>query len=133
MFITLPALREFVGSLRIRVSLACMGMPSPIEYASLGLWDSLILLLIALVVFGPRRLPEIGRQLGRLLFEIRKISSDFNLLMEEELSKAEEAKRQREPATPAQLLAGAGAASDKSSAATGTGKTASVTEQAHHG
>jgi sec-independent protein translocase protein TatB len=66
-----------------------------IELASLGMWDSLILMVMALVVFGPRRLPEIGRQIGRLMYEARKLSNEFKFQMEEEFRKAEEAGRQK--------------------------------------
>jgi sec-independent protein translocase protein TatB len=59
--------------------------------ANLGMADSLILMVMALVVFGPRRLPEIGRQIGKLMYEVRKASNDFKLQMEEELRSAEKA------------------------------------------
>jgi sec-independent protein translocase protein TatB len=72
-----------------------MGMPQTIEVASLGFENSLILMVLALVVFGPRRLPEIGRQIGKLMYEIRKASNDFKFQMEDELRKAEEAERQK--------------------------------------
>ncbi len=78
--------------------------------------DSLILMVMALVVFGPRRLPQIGRQIGKLMYEFRKASNDFKFQMEEELRNAEEAdrrkkeedERQRQLAAnpPAQLEAG---------------------------
>jgi len=67
----------------------------PIEVASLGMWDSLILMVMALVVFGPRRLPEIGRQIGKLMYEVRKASNDFKFQMEDELRKAEEDDRRK--------------------------------------
>lgn len=72
-----------------------MGTPQTIEFASLGMWDSLILMVMALVVFGPRRLPEIGRQIGKLMYEVRKASNDFKFQMEEELRKAEDAERRK--------------------------------------
>jgi len=72
-----------------------MGMPPTIEFASLGMADSLILMVLALVVFGPRRLPQIGRQLGKLMYEFRKASNDFKFQMEEELRNAEEADRRK--------------------------------------
>jgi sec-independent protein translocase protein TatB len=55
----------------------------------------MLLMLLALVVFGPRRLPEIGRQIGKLMYEFRKVSNDFKFQMEEELRASEEAERQR--------------------------------------
>ena len=72
-----------------------MGITPPIEVANLGMWDSLILMVMALVVFGPRRLPEIGRQVGKLMYEVRKASNDFKFQMEEELRSAEDADRRK--------------------------------------
>jgi sec-independent protein translocase protein TatB len=63
--------------------------------ANLGMADSLIIMVIALVVFGPRRLPQIGRQIGKLMYEFRKASNDFKFQMEEELRTAEEADRRK--------------------------------------
>ncbi len=57
--------------------------------------DSLILMVMALVVFGPRRLPQIGRQIGKLMYEFRKASNDFKFQMEEELRLSEEADRRK--------------------------------------
>ena len=74
---------------------AFMGITPTIEFASLGMWDSLILMVMALVVFGPRRLPEIGRQIGKLMYEFRKASNDFKYQMEEELRVSEEADRRK--------------------------------------
>src|SRR5208337_232692 len=93
-----------------------MGMPQTIQMASLGMADSLILMVMALVVFGPRRLPQIGRQIGKLMYEFRKASNDFKFQMEEELRSAEEADRRKKeeerqralalaaPAQPAQTI-----------------------------
>jgi sec-independent protein translocase protein TatB len=72
-----------------------MGTPQTIQIASLGMADSLILMVLALVVFGPRRLPQIGRQIGKLMYEFRKASNDFKFQMEEELRNAEEADRRK--------------------------------------
>jgi sec-independent protein translocase protein TatB len=72
-----------------------MGTPPPIELGSLGMADSLILMVIALVVFGPRRLPQIGKQIGKLMFEFRKASNDFKFQMEEELRLSEDADRRK--------------------------------------
>ena len=40
---------------------------------SLGPAEILVVLVIALVVFGPKRLPEVGRQVGGALRELRKV------------------------------------------------------------
>jgi sec-independent protein translocase protein TatB len=72
-----------------------MGIPPTIQFASIGMADSLILMVMALVVFGPRRLPQIGRQIGKLMYEFRKASNDFKFQMEEELRVAEDADRRK--------------------------------------
>jgi len=59
------------------------------------MWDTLLLMALALVVFGPRRLPKIGRQLGKLMYEFRKASNDFKFQMEEEFRASEEADRRK--------------------------------------
>jgi len=63
--------------------------------ANVSMADTLILMVLALVVFGPRRLPQIGRQIGKLMYEFRKASNDFKFQMEEELRQAEEADRRK--------------------------------------
>src|ERR1035437_2924186 len=87
------SIRLFVTPEHRQVSLPFMGIPQTIQFASLGMADSLILMVLALVVFGPRRLPQIGRQIGKLMYEFRKASNDFKFQMEEELRNAEEADR----------------------------------------
>ena len=82
-----------------------MGTPPTIELANLGMADSLILMVMALVVFGPRRLPQIGRQIGKLMYEFRKASNDFKFQMEEELRLAEEADRRKKEEERRQALA----------------------------
>jgi sec-independent protein translocase protein TatB len=69
--------------------------PATIQMANLGMADSLILMVMALVVFGPRRLPQIGRQIGKLMYEFRKASNDFKFQMEEELRVTEDADRRK--------------------------------------
>src|SRR6266702_4128888 len=83
-----------------------MGAPLPIQLSSLGMADSLILMVLALVVFGPRRLPQIGRQIGKLMYEFRKASNDFKFQMEEELRLSEDAdRRKKEEAERARVAA----------------------------
>ena len=84
-----------------------MGIPPTIETANLGMADSLILMVMALVVFGPRRLPQIGRQIGKLMYEFRKASNDFKFQMEEELRNAEEADRRKKEEERIKALAAA--------------------------
>jgi sec-independent protein translocase protein TatB len=72
-----------------------MVLAPTVQIASLSMPDTLIIMVIALVVFGPRRLPQIGRQIGKLMYEFRKASNDFKFQMEEELRNSEEADRRK--------------------------------------
>jgi sec-independent protein translocase protein TatB len=72
-----------------------MVTPPVIQAASIGTPDTLFLMLLALVVVGPRRLPEIGRRIGKLTREFRKFSNDFKLQMEAELRTSEEAEARK--------------------------------------
>jgi sec-independent protein translocase protein TatB len=79
--------------------------------------DTIFIFCLALIIFGPKKLPEIGRQIGKLMVEFRRASNDFKMQIEEELRAAEQADRQKEiaaaAATPASAaLAAAGTASD---------------------
>ncbi len=85
-----------------------MGIPPPIYLDTISMPDTLILMVLALVVFGPRRLPKIGRQLGKLMYEFRKASNDFKFQMEEELRQSEESdRRQKEEEERKRALAAA--------------------------
>jgi sec-independent protein translocase protein TatB len=70
-------------------------MTGAIQAASIGIPDTLFIMILALVVFGPRRLPEIGRQIGKLMYEFRKASNEFKFQMEEEMRKSEEDERRK--------------------------------------
>ena len=95
-----------------------MEIQPTIQAATLSMWDTIILMIMALVVFGPRKLPEIGRQLGKLMYEFRKASNDFRFQLEEEMRNADEAdRRQREEAQRQSAL---GAAPDAQIEATTT-------------
>ena len=61
-----------------------------------GFTHWIIVLLIALVVFGPEKLPELARTLGRALAEFRRASSDFRRVVEDELYDIERQTRERE-------------------------------------
>jgi sec-independent protein translocase protein TatB len=103
-----------------------MGAPLTIEAANIGMADSLILMVMALVVFGPRKLPQLGRQIGKLMYEFRKASNDFKFQMEEEFRSAEEAeRRKKEEAERQQQLALHPAATAETPASTVSSSTSS--------
>ena len=57
--------------------------------------ELIIILVIALIIFGPRKLPELGKSLGRSLNEFKKASTDLQNTLEQEI-KIEEQKEQHE-------------------------------------
>ena len=52
---------------------------------SLGMPEILMILVIALIVFGPRKLPELGKSLGQGLAHFRRASEDFKRQWEDEV------------------------------------------------
>jgi TatA/E family protein of Tat protein translocase len=53
---------------------------------SIGTTELLLILVVALVVVGPRKLPELGRSLGRSLGEFKRASDDFKRTWETEVA-----------------------------------------------
>ncbi len=66
--------------------------------------ETIFLFVLALVVFGPKKLPEIARQAGRLLAELRRASNEFKSQIETEIAHLEVEKKQTilPPAAPPQ-------------------------------
>ena len=55
-------------------------------FDSLGSSELLVILGAALIFFGPRRLPQLSRQLGKSLSEFRRASEDFKRTWEREVN-----------------------------------------------
>jgi TatA/E family protein of Tat protein translocase len=55
----------------------------------MSLPDTVFIFVLALIIFGPKKLPEIGRQIGRLVGEFRRASNEFKFQIEEELRQVE--------------------------------------------
>jgi len=66
--------------------------------------DILFILLLALVIFGPKRLPEIARQVGKLLAQARMMRDDLKRQLESELIKIELEEKHKAAAAPAKQL-----------------------------
>jgi len=57
----------------------------------LGIPELLVIFVIALVVFGPKRLPDLGRSIGRAMAEFKKASQEFQDSMQNEMKEVEKA------------------------------------------
>ena len=69
-------------------------------FGSIGMPELIIIFVIALVIFGPRKLPELGRSLGRSLSEFKKASNELRSTLEEEI-RIEDQKEAAAKAQPA--------------------------------
>lgn len=56
---------------------------------TIGVQEMIIIFLVALVLFGPKKLPELGRTFGRALTEFRRASSDLKSSFEREMQNLE--------------------------------------------
>jgi sec-independent protein translocase protein TatB len=63
-----------------------------------GFENYIIIFVLALILFGPKKLPELARQLGKLMAEFRKASNEFKMQMEEELRVSERLERDKKVA-----------------------------------
>jgi TatA/E family protein of Tat protein translocase len=60
-------------------------------FGSLGFTEIAFILLLALLIFGPKRLPEIGKTIGKGLAEFRRASNDLKRTLESEVAEEERA------------------------------------------
>jgi TatA/E family protein of Tat protein translocase len=58
-------------------------------FGSLGGAEIVLVLLLALLLFGPRKIPQIGKTVGKALSEFRKATTDFKMNLEREVDVAE--------------------------------------------
>ena len=59
-------------------------------FGPIGMPEMIIILVIALIIFGPRKLPELGRSLGKSLAEFKKASTELRSTLEEEIRNEEQ-------------------------------------------
>ena len=63
--------------------------------------DSIVLFILALLLFGPKRLPKLARELGKWVGEFRRASNEFKMQMDDELRLSEQADREKQIAAMA--------------------------------
>jgi sec-independent protein translocase protein TatB len=88
--------------------------------------QDIILFILGLLLFGPKKLPVLARQVGKWMAEFRRASNEFKMQMDEELRLSEQADRQAkiaamEAAAPVAPAIEAGAPVTENSAGTGAG------------
>ena len=58
-------------------------------FGSIGAPELILIFIVALLVFGPRKLPELGRALGKGISEFRRATTDLKTTLEREISDSE--------------------------------------------
>ncbi|HEX2758388.1 MAG TPA: twin-arginine translocase TatA/TatE family subunit [Thermoanaerobaculia bacterium] len=97
---------------------------------NLGMPELMMIMLLALLLFGPKKLPEIGKQVGKALGEFRRASNDLKRSIQDEMDKAQagldsissEVKPEPKPEPPA-LAPAAGAVAQQKAAEPATPST----------
>jgi sec-independent protein translocase protein TatB len=87
----------------------------------LSMTHMIILFIVVLVVFGPHKLPELARGLGKLMAEFRKASTDFRSAFEQEMRDMERQQLQAERKRAAEATAAAAAANQPATLASPAG------------
>jgi len=54
-------------------------------FGNLGMGELIVIFTIALLIFGPRKLPELGKSLGKSIAEFKKASNELRNTLEEEI------------------------------------------------
>jgi sec-independent protein translocase protein TatA len=70
-------------------------------FGSIGMPELIVIFVIALIIFGPRKLPELGRSLGKSINEFKRASNELKSTLEEEIRVDEQRTAAKAPETPA--------------------------------
>ena len=90
-------------------------------FGSIGMPELIIIFVIALIIFGPRKLPELGRSLGKSLAEFKRASNELKSTLEEEI-RLEEQRAALDAAQGRRAAPAATAAHDARTPAARTGR-----------
>jgi sec-independent protein translocase protein TatA len=69
-------------------------------FGSIGMPELIIIFVIALIIFGPRKLPELGRSLGKSLSEFKRASNELRQTLDEEIRVEQQQPPPQQPQTP---------------------------------
>jgi len=70
-------------------------------FGSIGMPELIVIFFIALIIFGPRKLPELGRSLGKSLGEFKRASNELRHSLEDEIRLEEQRTPKDGPPRPA--------------------------------
>ena len=85
-------------------------------FGSIGMPELIIIMMIALIIFGPRKLPELGKSLGRSLNEFKKASTDLQNTLEQEIKIEEQKEAAAAPPKPVEVVGGDASQDDHATA-----------------
>jgi TatA/E family protein of Tat protein translocase len=86
-------------------------------FGSIGMPELIIIFVIALIIFGPRKLPELGRTLGKSLAEFKRATNELKSTLEDEIRLEEQHLQRTEAKAAAQPVTQAAAAGTTTAAA----------------
>ena len=108
-------------------------------FGSIGMPELIIIFVIALIIFGPRKLPELGRSLGKSISEFKRASNELRSTLEEEIRLEDqrsdlEVRKQAQAAKAAQAAAANAAPSPGENAPAGApaAEPVAVNQPEHH-
>jgi len=87
-------------------------------FGSIGMPELIIIFVIALIIFGPRKLPELGRTLGKSLAEFKRATNELKSTLEDEIRLEEQQIQRAEAKTATQTATQTAAATAAATAAT---------------
>ena len=70
-------------------------------FGPIGMPELIVIMVIALIIFGPRKLPELGRSLGRSLNEFKRASNELKHTLDEEIRVEEQRTAEQQRTTEA--------------------------------
>ena len=102
----------------------------------LGIPELIVIFFIALIFFGPRKLPDLGRSLGKSLAEFKRASNELRSTLDDEIQAEERKTTAAAPTPPPPVVTEPAAlpapAAPETIARGGLGETAQTTHTAHH-